>query len=331
MSSTHQSHKGRSGLLVSLALLLVVGLGWFFRQDLSDWWRLRDYDPSSQIVALADQTTMTTDGRRIFYTTHPDIADKDTFNAHCRDGAASEYSIVLGCYISTGKLYGNMYLYDINDPRLSGVMQVTAAHEMLHAAYDRLDDKERQRIDALLQETYQNLPDGRVKQTIAQYEASDPASVPNELHSIIGTELGNLPPELETYYSRYFTNRAAIVRFSEQYEAEFSRRQDQVTAYDRQLTEQKAIIEANQKDIDRQRVVLDQQRAQLDAYESAGNAAAFNVLVSNYNQGVARYNELVTTTRDQIEAYNSLVETRNNLALEVQQLTKAIDSRPQSL
>lgn len=326
-----KSHNRRSGLIISLVLLIAVASGWLFRLDISDWWRLRDYDPSAEVVALAEQTTMTSDAERLFYTTHPDVTGEETFNANCRQGEATEYSIVLGCYVSNGGLYGNMYLYDIDDPRLSGVVQVTAAHELLHAAYDRLGTKERERIDGLLMEEYRNLPEGRVRQTIAQYEANDPASVPSELHSILGTELAELSPELEEYYSRYFSDRQVVVRFSAQYEAEFSRRQEQVAEYDAQLTAAKATIEANQREIDIQRGLLDQERAALDAFEAAGDSAAFNSRVGTYNREVVSYNALVNATRVQIEEYNQLVETRNALALEVQELTKAIDSRPATL
>lgn len=331
MQPSHQSHKRRSGLISLAILIVILGGGLFFREDISDWWRLRDYDPSAEVIALADETTMTESARRQFYITHPDITDRETFNTNCRQGNASEYSIVLGCYVSNGTLYGNIYLYDIDDPRLSGVVQVTAAHEMLHAAYDRLSSDERTRVDALLMQTYRDMPEGRIKQTIAQYEANDPSSVPSELHSILGTELASLPPELEDYYSRYFIDRQAVVRFSAQYEAEFERRQAQVAQYDAQLASAKATIEANQAEIDARLANLEQDKAELSALESSGNGATYNARVGAYNQSVVSYNALVSEARAQIEAYNTLVETRNELALEVEELTKAIDSRPESL
>lgn len=329
MHPHYNRSRGRfAGLILFVAILVALGLGWLFRQDISDWWRLREYQPPAQVVQLADQATMTDEGRRIFYTTHPEITDEAAFNANCRQGTAAEYSIILGCYVSNGGLYGNMYLFNIDDQRLSGVMQVTAAHEMLHAAYDRLSPSERERIDALLTETYQNMPAGRIKDTIAQYEAADPASVPSELHSILGTELRDLPPELEEYYRQYFTDRLAIVAFSEQYETEFTRRQDQVAAYDVRLAQLKATIDANQARIESLNAGLNRQAQQLESIQDPG---IYNQAANAYNAEVAAYNELVRLTRAQIDEYNALVETRNNLALEVQALTEAIDSRPETL
>jgi len=327
----HSSKRRLTSLIFFVGLLAALGLGWAFRQNISDWYRLRQYQPAADVVTLADQTTMNDKARRVFYTTHPAVTSKDEFNSHCRQGEASEYSIVLGCYISTGGLYGNMYLYDIDDQRLNGVEQVTAAHEMLHAAYDRLSSSEKQRVNHLLRATYEQLPEGRIKDTVAQYEANNPQSVPNELHSILGTELRQLPKELEDYYRRYFTNRLAIVGFSEQYEAEFTRRDDQVAAYDARLAQMKASIEAHEREIDSRSDRLQAQREQLNRYEAQGNAGAYNSLVDDYNQGVSNYNALVQQTRAEIDEYNNLVATRNNLALEVRQLTEAIDSRPQTL
>ncbi len=325
------SKKRLVGLFFTIGLLLAAVLVWVFRQDISDWYRLRQYQPSTEVVGLAEQTTMNDKARRVFYTTHPRVTAKNEFNSNCRQGGASEYSIVLGCYISAGGLYGNMYLYNIDDQRLAGVEQVTAAHEMLHAAYDRLSSSEKTRIDRLLKQTYDQLPEGRIKETVAQYEANDPGAVPNELHSILGTELRNLPKELEDYYKRYFNNRLTIVAFSEQYEAEFTRREQQVAEYDARLAQMKADIQANQQTIEVRAGNLEEQRQQLDALEAAGNNAAYNARVDGYNEDVAAYNALVRQTRADIDEYNRLVEVRNNLALEVQELTKAIDSRPQTL
>src|SRR6185295_11567695 len=102
---------------------------------------------------------MTPDTRRLFYVYHPVLEDKQAFNSHCTD---SEKTIVLGCYISrTG-----IYLYDVTDSRLNGVEQVTAAHETLHAAYERLSSSERKRVDGLTAQAFAQVTDQRIKDTI---------------------------------------------------------------------------------------------------------------------------------------------------------------------
>src|SRR5438045_4204235 len=105
------------------------------RQNVYDWWRLRNYVVPSNVAALADDTTMDPLARKIFYVAHPALQERDTFRANC---TVDEKTIVLGCYRSGI----GIFVYDVNDPRLNGILQVTAAHEMLHAAYERLNTKE---------------------------------------------------------------------------------------------------------------------------------------------------------------------------------------------
>jgi hypothetical protein len=171
---------------------------------------------------------MTPGARRLFYVYRPVLEDKGSFNQHCSN---SEQTIVLGCYIE----HQGIYLYNISDQRLNGVIEVTAAHEMLHGAYDRLSDKERQRIDGLTAGVAASLTDERIKSTVENYRKKDPSVVPNELHSILATEVRNLPPDLEAYYGRYFTNRKAIVDLADQYKQAFTEREDHVKSIDAQL------------------------------------------------------------------------------------------------
>ena len=169
---------------------------------------------------------MNSSSRRLFYVYHPELDDREAFRSHC----GHEQTIVLGCFVEPE----GIYIYDVTDQRLAGIEEVTAAHEMLHAAYSRLSTKERQRIDKLTASTFAALTDERIKQTIENYRSRDPGVVPNELHSILGTGVSELPKELETYYKRYFTDRSAVVTLSRTYEANFTDRQKQVEAYDAQ-------------------------------------------------------------------------------------------------
>lgn len=312
-----------SGLL-TLLLLLAALTAIFWRQEAYDWWRLRDYQPSAEVSALATATTMTDKGRHIFYVTHPSVIDAETFNQNCN---IEEFSIILGCYIEGG----NIYIYDISDERLSGIKEVTAAHEMLHAAYGRLSAEERAQLDSQLVSAYKNLRNQRIKAAIAQYQSADPSVVPNELHSILGTEVRDLPQELESYYQRYFANRQKVVSYSDRYEAVFSSRQNQVTQIDKQLESLKVEIERGQAELGQLNAQLTTQRQQLDQLRSSQQTAQYNASVDSYNQLVEQYNALATTTKQQVEDYNRLVKQRNSLVVEVKDLMQAIDSTPEQI
>lgn len=311
-----------SSLAITTLVVVALLFTWLRRQDIYDAWSLYNYEPTAEIAALADATTMTDSGRRIFYIAQPLVVDELEFNNACKP----ESTIVLGCYIS-GK---GIYLHNIEDERLAGVEEVTAAHEMLHAAYERLSDTERAKVDGLTQAAYQTLDNQRIKKNIDQYRNRDPGVVPNELHSIFATEVRDLPSELESYYAQYFTDRSNIVAYSERYESEFQKRRTAVENLDQQLGELKLVIEASQRELSLQYDELKNQKNQLDVLIANGQTARYNSLVPSFNQQVNDYNNAVNEVESQINQYNALVQKRNNIALEVQDLVDSIDSRPQS-
>ncbi len=315
-------------LLLTIALFFVVIAGgmyaWSQRYTVYDWAQLVNYEPPAEIAAIADRTTMTDQGRRLFYVADPQIADRDTFNANCR---VQEFTIILGCYIGGDKIY----LYDIDDPRLDGIVEVTAAHEMLHVAYERLSPSEKTRVNGLLSQAFEGITNERILSNIEQYRSVDPDVVPNELHSILGTEVRSLSPELEGYYQQYFEDRQAVVALSSQYETEFTNRQRQVESLEAQLTQLKQAIDSGQAQLATRLSQIQSQQSELNRLEASGQFAQYNQLVSQYNQNVNIYNQLVTTTGSQIEQYNQLVKQYNDITLEVNELVDAIDSRPEKL
>ncbi|MGI9028347.1 MAG: coiled-coil domain-containing protein [Candidatus Saccharimonadales bacterium] len=304
-----------------ISLVIIVGSLFAIsqRQQIFDWWALRNYTPSERIVGLANDTTMNDATRRLFYVNHPELNDKDTFRNKC---PATEQSIVLGCYVQrTG-----IYLLDVTDERLSGVIQVTAAHETLHAQYDRLSSEERARVDTMTSSFFAGLQNDRLTKTIEQYRAKDPSVVPNELHSILATEIKDLSPELEAYYSRYFTNRAQIVAFSEKYEDTFVKLTEQVEQYDARLAALKETIASNQLEIEAQNTEIEQQKQRLDSLINDNSTNQYNAAVPGYNALVNAYNRLIASTRASINEYNTIVEQRNAIATTEEELVEAINS-----
>lgn len=306
--------------VLSLVILAVPVVAWAQREYLFDTWRLHNYSPGSDIIHLADATTMTSDSRHLFYVYHPALEDKASFGTNCGN---EEQTIVLGCYI----LHRGIYLYNVPDPRLNGVKEVTAAHEMLHAQYDRLSSSDRKKVDAMTAQALKSITDERLLQTIDSYRKKDASVVPNELHSILGTEVRNLPPDLEAYYKRYFTNRAAIVDFADAYKGEFTSREQRVDNLDKQLANLKSQIDSLNTSLENQQVALKTQYNNLQQEKRSGQIEAYNAAVPAYNLAVQSYNADVNKQRSLVQQYNTLVEERNSLALEENQLIKALDSR----
>jgi len=308
------------------ALVLVLGLGaalWWNQDYLKDWLILRSYQAPTQIAQLASDTSMTPYAQRLFYVNRPEVEQRDSFNAHCHNESEHE-AAVLGCFLGDRE---GIYVYDVTDPRLAGIQQVTAAHEALHQAYERLSPSERTRVDGLLQAYAKTITDQGLKDKMALYQKTEPTEVVNEMHSVFGTEVASLPPALETYYKQYFANRQKIVSYHAQYRAAFDERAAQIAAYDKQLAVLKPQIDAKRQDLDTREKSLKQQRSQLDSELASGHVDAYNAGVAPYNAAVGAYRQAVAEANSLITAYNKLIDERNSIAVQEQQLIQAQDSQ----
>jgi hypothetical protein len=305
------------GLIVIIAMLLGALV---YRRPLLDDISLYHYQPPIVVSQLATQTTMTAAARRVFYVNHPDVEAKASFANNCPSG--TEQTVVLGCYHSD---QAGIYLLQVSDPQLNGVEQVTAAHETLHAEYDRLSTAKRTQVDGWLEAYYAHgLTNMTIEAQIASYRKTEPDAVVNEMHSLFGTEVANLPPQLEAYYTQYFTNRAAVVADYNKYQVAFSSRIDAIAADDSQLTAMKTKISNDEASLQSQQAAISAQQQMLSQERSANDITAYNSSVASYNARINAYNSQVEALHAEIDSYNLLVSTRNGLALEEQQLAQAL-------
>ena len=213
------NHKpSRIGSVLSLffSLLLIVAAMWAIinRQLIVDYITVWQNQPSATIEQLADRSDMSDKGRFLFYASTPQISDRQNFIKQC--GGNSEQTAILGCYTDQ-----RIFIFDVNDPRLDGIKEVTAAHEMLHAVYDRLSAKERDELDLLVEDAYKHIDDERLDELVRYYDRAEPGHRHNELHAILGTEYEGLSEKLESHYRRYFNDRTAVVKLANDYQKTF--------------------------------------------------------------------------------------------------------------
>jgi len=308
-----------------MSLAVLAGAAWVIanRQEVVDQVRLLTYTPTAEARQLADNDQLQDHGRKLLYVSEPAVQDRAAFNKSC---TSNEKTIVLGCYKSQ-----RIYLYNITDARFSGVKEVTAAHEMLHAAYERMSDAERRDVDAMLKPIVEGMTDKRILELIDLYNKSEPGELYNEMHSILGTEYGTLTPELETYYQKYFKNRKVVVGFASQYQAIFTESKNKIDDYDRQLGELKPRIESNNAALQNAQSELQAENDRLAQYRAKGQIEQYNQGVSPYNAKVAAFNALIEETRRLVEQYNSMVEERNNQVAAQDDLYQSIDSNYQTV
>jgi len=298
-----------------LAALLLVGINY---RAIADWWLLRGYQPPSQIEAMATRTNMTDTGRRYFYLGRPQLDQKAEFNQDCPSG---ELSLVLGCYN-----LGRIYILQVDRPELAAVMDVTAAHEMLHAAYARLSSSEKSQVNSQINSFYQSVSDPKIKELVAEYDRAEPGDRLNELHSILPTQLESLSPELETYYQQYFSNRRAVAAAYKSYEAIFENLESQIAGLKTEIERIRSQLGSLEATLDSQRQELDRLDGKMSALLSANRIAEYNALVPQQNSLVRQYNGNVEYYRQLVASHNAKVEQINQLALEQNELVDALDS-----
>ena len=192
-------------VVLCLATYAVLQSSWLM--DTFNGW---GYEKSEMVVAIVSDLQLTAAGRRIFAATRPTVEGSKEFNEHC-DSHDAEISL-LGCYID-----GRIYIYEIELAQLAPVNKVTAAHELLHAVWERMGESERRQVSGWLDQVYNE----RREWFEGELEVYDAEDRREEIYARAGTKLADLPDELENHYAKYFQNRAVIVQFYQDYEAPF--------------------------------------------------------------------------------------------------------------
>jgi hypothetical protein len=213
---------------VVIAVLAAGVFAFVYRQDLQDHLAASQFEPTAQIVELTDRIELSDRGHRIFWATHPTLDASQSFNEQCARVEHIEEGHVLGCFVD-----GHIHLFEVTDERLNGIIEVTAAHELLHATFSRLSNERRaslvQDLNALFEELSASDPD--LKERMEVYAGLSQTAFANELHSVLGTEVRELPEWLEQHYATWLQDRDVILDFFDSYHAvfdELTRRADEL-------------------------------------------------------------------------------------------------------
>lgn len=316
---------GRAIGLVVIAAI-VGGAIWalFNWQNLVDRFVASTYRPSSEMQQTVDMLQLTDEGKFYFFAAQPALNDREDFNNNCTH--RDKESIILGCYVPMQ----HIFIFDIDDERLTGVKEVTSAHEMLHVAYDRLSSSEKDEVNKLLENELSSITSESLQERLAIYERTEPGEKFNELHSIIGTEVASISPELESYYKQYFEDRKTIAKMANRYEQLFNELQQQqeglvaeidmlVTELNQRVSDYNAEIDALNNDIS------DFNQKARSGYfkDEASFDIARNELIARQNQ-LENERSAIEQLEQQYEQKRSQLEALNS---EAESLNKTIDSR----
>lgn len=165
-------------------------------------------EPGASVLAQVERLGMTDHGKGLYLASEPEILPENEFRLACPADDGTVGFGPMGCYFPAQR---KIYIYDVTDPRLDGSEEVTAAHEMLHAAWWGLSEEERARLTPLLEAEVDRLEDPGFRWYMESYFESKPDRRASALHSIAGTQWAAVGDELEHYYAQYFLDRQVVL------------------------------------------------------------------------------------------------------------------------
>ncbi|QWT24352.1 hypothetical protein KPL76_02800 [Subtercola sp. PAMC28395] len=326
-----RSRAGRVFLALAIIVAIAVpagAIGWgIFHQRIEDQIAVWNYRPTAELAQMSTDSGLNDEGRFYFYASAPTVESASDFTAVC--GSSRDDFVLLGCYNGS-----SIHIFDVSDARLTGIRGVTAAHEMLHAVYARLSDSDRTDLDALLEAQYATVKDDpELSARMASYATFEPGERDNELHSIFGTELATLSPELEAHYAHYFADRSKVVALNASFQAVFKQVQDQETTLAAQLTAAGDAIDAESS---KYTADIDTLNADISSFNSRADSGGFSsessftaarsVIQQRSDELKARYD----TIQADISHYNDLRSQLKALDSQAAELNRSINSTLQS-
>ena len=261
-----------------------------------------------EVIELGREASLSRLGRELYAGNRPVIRERADFADDCPLPEADD-TFVLGCYDG---FLGAISVLRIDRLDIEGVMPVTAAHEMLHAAYDELGRKERERVDTMLENFLAETPQPQIEESLALYTEKERA---NEVHSLAGTEIGVLPPALERYYARYFDDRTAVVTLFEGYQRVFDDLETRFQLLEFELGLLEGQLESLESQADAAAAEADQLASQIDELRAQGRIDESNNLVGPQNAAVDRANSLSSQYNAVVNEYNAKIDELNEISM----------------
>jgi hypothetical protein len=312
-----------TSIVVSLILIAITYLLIYNKQFIIDQVTVWQYSANSEIVGITNRTGMSENGKFIFYASQPIIDSTNRINSLCN--RIENTTSILGCYSNN-----RIYIYNVTDEQLDGVREVTATHEMLHAVYVRMGDDEKATVDKLLETEYNKLVGNKeFADLIAYYGRSEPGQRSNELHSIIGTEITNISPELESHYNKYFSNRQKVVELNAKYSGVFKILKGKADALNTQIDGLFEIITASKAQYESDTSALS---ADISSFNTRAvsqgftSQTQFNLERSVLVNRTTALDEMRNNISKDITKYNLLVVEHDAIATESNKLLKSMDS-----
>lgn len=297
-------------LTIVIIVAIVAALNWTF---LRDFYLSKTYQPTAEMVSIRDSLGLTGRGELIFNASHPALNDADDFNTNCQ--SFDDEEAILGCYTEL-----SIYIYNITEPRLKGIRELTAAHELLHAVYERMSPAEKDSYREALEKVYRD-NQATLKEEIEAYDSTEQLE---EIYVRSGTEVKNLPDSLEKHFADIFKDQDKIVDYYNSYISVFRQIESELDTLKAEMDNLNAEIDAKTSEYESR---IDNLNAQIATFNNCADTvgcftseyafyARRNQLLAEQNNLNALYDEidhLINEYNTRVEKYNANVLESNNL------------------
>lgn len=312
-------------VFVAVALLAGVFAAFHYRQDIIDTFRANNFEASDELTAIVDHLDLTPRGERVFLATHPTLDGSQGFNARCQSVEHAEDGHVMGCFADEA-----IHLYEVTDERISGIVEVTAAHELMHAAWSRLSRSAQRDLADDLQGVYEELAKdhAELETRMSVYEHLDQSEFANELHSVLATEVADLPPWLEQHYERWFQDRAAVVSDFEDYHSVFTELQDHATELSTELDGIREEVERRNADYE---AAVDTFNTEVDTFNERNENYEFSDQPEEFDRIKGELDARRGSLEAERQAIQELVDRYEDLRVELEGVSQQSDELDQHL
>ena len=312
------------GLVIVLAVAATVLLN---QQWITDFVRGMGYQPSGQMGRIMDSLDLTGRGEFLFKASRPELSSQDEFNAICRT-AMDEEMAVLGCYTND-----NIYVYNIESAELDGIRELTTAHELLHAVWARMNEGDRSALGSALSQALE-----KNRNILGEeLDVYDAGQKQEELFVRAGTEVADLPAELEKVYGEVFNDQDKVVGFYNKYIEVFRAMEKEMDELAEQMKGIQAQIDSLSSDYENRVNALS---GEIDVFNACAETAGCfasegefysrrSVLVAEQTALEGMYNQI----NGLVDQYNGLVEKYNADVTRTEKLNRVMNSssRPEGL
>jgi len=193
-----------------------------------------------------------------------------------------------------------------------------------------MGDDEKKKVNVLIEAEYAKLStDKDFSELMEFYARTEPGQRDNELHSIIGTEISNISPELEAHYDKYFSNRKAVVDLNTKYSAVFKSLKKRADDLSAQIDTLSANITTRSTQYNAEVTALNSDVASFNVRAGTGDFTSQAQFNSERASLIRRLADLQTMRADidsSISQYKAMLEEYNSLASQSKKLYSIIDS-----